>query len=281
VASADITEVRVCYTAGVATPKKTKPEPAPSEPSPTEEIQTNLADAAYHHILSQILRGTLTMGAEISRREVAASLNMSVLPVSEALQRLEQEMLVESGRRIGTRVRVPTPQDIRGFCTVREALETQSARLFNERARSTERQQLKDAAARLDVLYEEIADYPERFPEERLHELRLEHKQFHLAIARGAACPYLEHQVEKNLNLVFSSFYDRLFGDRRLPYQWHQTLASALCENSLEAADKAARHHVKHHLEEIMYRLEPFFTLNRDQIAVSMQNGKHGKAPGR
>ncbi len=246
---------------------------------PPESSDSNLADIAYHHILDQILRGTLQMGAEISRRELAAKLNMSVLPVSEALQRLEQEMLVESGRRVGTRVRVPTPQDIRGFCTVREALETQAARLFSERARSTERQQLKDAAARLDVLYEEIADYPERFPEERLHALRIEHNQFHLAIARGASCPYLEHQIEKNLNLVFSSFYDRLFGDRRLPYQWHQMLATPLCEADAEAADRAARRHVRHHLEEIMYRLEPFFSLNRDKIVISMHTPAPSKPP--
>jgi DNA-binding GntR family transcriptional regulator len=239
----------------------------------------NLADTAYQFILDQILRGTLQMGAEISRRDLAARLNMSVLPVSEALQRLEQEMLVESGRRVGTRVRVPTPQDIRGFCTVREALETQSARLFSERARSGERQQLKEKAARLDVLYEEIADFPERFPEERLHDLRVEHKQFHLAIAKGAACPHLEHQIEKNLNLVFSSFYDRLFGDRRLPYQWHQTLSTAICDADTDTADKAARRHVRHHLEEIMYRLEPFFSLNRDQIVISMHAAADRKPP--
>jgi DNA-binding GntR family transcriptional regulator len=236
-----------------------------------EAGESNLADLAYEYILDQILRGTYSVGMEISRREIAAKLDMSVLPVSEALQRLEQEMLVESGRRVGTRVRVPTPQDIRGFCTVREALETQAARLFSERARLAERQEIRGAAAQLDGLYEEIADHPERFPEERLHQLRLQHKRFHLTIARGAACPYLEHQIEKNLNLVFSSFYDRLFGERRLPYQWHQVLANALCEPDAEAADRAARCHVKHHLEEIMYRLEPFFSLNREKIVISMK----------
>jgi DNA-binding GntR family transcriptional regulator len=233
----------------------------------------NLTEAAYRHILGRILSGELSLGAEISRREVARELGMSVLPVSEALQRLEQEWLVESDRRVGTRVRVPTPQDIRGYCTVREALETEAARLFNERARLAEREHVKALASKLDRLYEQSAAHPERFPEERLHKLRLQHKEFHLLIARGAACPYLERQIEKNQNLVFSSFYDRLFGDRRLPYQWHGTLAAALCDGDVDSADRATRRHVRHHLEEILYRLEPFFSLDAGQIAASIERG--------
>lgn len=234
----------------------------------------NLTEVAYRHVLERILSGALALGAEISRREVARELGMSVLPVSEALQRLEQEWLVESDRRVGTRVRVPTPQDIRGYCTVREALETEAARLFNERARGAERERLNTLAAKLDRLYEQSAEHPERFSEARLYKLRLEHKEFHLLIARGAACPYLERQIEKNQNLVFSSFYDRLFGDRRLPYQWHGVLAAAICDGDIEAADRATRRHVRHHLEEIMYRLEPFFSLDAGQIAASIGKGR-------
>lgn len=256
----------------------------PKKAAPAKQLEaseSNLADTAYRHILENIQRGALPLGAEISRREVARDLDMSVLPVSEALQRLEQELLVESGRRVGTRVRIPTPQDIRGYCTVREALETQAARLFNERARSGERQQLREFAARLDLLYEESAEHPDRFPPDRLYSLRVEHRDFHLSIARGAACPHLELQIEKNLNLVFNSFYDRLFGERRLPFQWHQLLAAALTEGDTEAADKAARRHVQHHLEEIMYRLEPYFSLNREQIVISMRGGADAHGDGK
>ena len=53
-------------------------------------------------------------------RKLAAELNISVPPVSEALQRLEREGLLESKPRVGTRVRIPTPQDIEDRCQVRE-----------------------------------------------------------------------------------------------------------------------------------------------------------------
>ena len=59
---------------------------------------------------------------------------MSLLPVAEAIQRLATDGLVESRPRIGTRVCLPTAQDIRERYEVREALESQSARLFAEKA---------------------------------------------------------------------------------------------------------------------------------------------------
>lgn len=124
-------------------------------------------------------------------------------------------------------------------------------------------------ASRLDALYEESSDAPESFPAERMHDLRVLHKDFHLSIASGANCPYLYRQIEKTLNLVFMSFYDHLFGDRRLPFQWHGLLANAICDGNVDAADQASRRHVQHHLEEIMYRLEEYFTLDQERLTMA------------
>src|SRR5207249_11491172 len=93
---------------------------------------TSLAAEAYNIVRQRILRGELAMGQVISRRKLAAELGMSFLPVSEALLRLEIEGLLESRPRAGTRVRIPTQQDVRGHDVVREALEMQAARLFSE-----------------------------------------------------------------------------------------------------------------------------------------------------
>lgn len=230
-----------------------------------------MADRAYQYILDKILRGVWPLGAEIDRRKIAAELKMSLLPVGEALQRLEQEMLVESGRRVGTRVRIPTPQEIRGFCIVREALETEAARLFAERARISEREEIQRLAAELDALYESSAEQAQEASPDFLHELRLFHMRFHLRIAEAAGCPYLTHQIEKNQHLVFNSFYDKLFGPRRLPPDWHLSLARILAAGNVDQADQAMRRHVRHHLDEIMYRLEPYLNLDRERILISAE----------
>src|SRR2546426_10755518 len=95
---------------------------------------SSLASEAYEFVKHRILRGELIMGQVISRRKVAAELGMSFLPVSEALLRLEFEGLLESRPRAGTRVRIPSREDVRGHYIVREALEAQAARLFASRS---------------------------------------------------------------------------------------------------------------------------------------------------
>ena len=63
-------------------------------------VAKNLSEIAYRRILDRILRGKLPLGAPISRRSVAGQLKIGLLPVTEALQRLEGEGLVESKPRV-------------------------------------------------------------------------------------------------------------------------------------------------------------------------------------
>src|SRR5438132_846595 len=72
----------------------------------------SLAGEAYEFVKQRILRGHLPLGQVISRRKIAAELGMSFLPVSEALLRLEFEGLLESRPRAGTRVRIPSREDV-------------------------------------------------------------------------------------------------------------------------------------------------------------------------
>src|SRR5216110_1016378 len=112
----------------------------------------SLAAEAYEFVKRRILCGDLSMGQVISRRKIAAELGMSFLPVSEALLRLEFEGLLESRPRAGTRVRIPSREDVRGHYIVREALEVQAAMLFAFVATAGERTELRKLAARVDAL---------------------------------------------------------------------------------------------------------------------------------
>lgn len=155
---------------------------------------------------------------------------MSTLPVSDALQRLQNEALVVTVPRVGTMVRIPTPQDIRGFYTVREALESQAARLFAERARPVESRKLLQRAKDLDASYKACAS--SQPSEQELFDLRGQHMRFHLRLAEGANCPFL-------------------------PENWHTDLATVLSENDPDAADRAMRKHVRFRKDELLVRLEP------------------------
>src|SRR5690348_12102181 len=94
----------------------------------------------------------MAIGQAISRRKLAAELGMSFLPVSEALLRLEFEGLLESRPRAGTRVRIPSREDVIGHFVVREALESQVALMLPQTATPAERAELKKLAAKVDAL---------------------------------------------------------------------------------------------------------------------------------
>ena len=214
----------------------------------------SLSHQAYDLIRTGILKGQFPMGAPLSRRQLASQLGTSFLPVSEALQRLESEGMVESRPRVGTRVRVPTSQDIRGHYVIREALESQSARLFAEKASSQEREELRRMAERLDRLY---AD-----PSGDLFETFSFHERLHRRIAECTGCPALSEAIERNHILIFNWLYNSASQFNKLPSRWHQSLIEVLAKGDPGRADQKMREHVTYGMEEVLRRLEPVLGWN-------------------
>ena len=242
----------------------------------TDKNQT-LADRAYRIIRERILKGDYTFGTVVSRRDLASELGMSLVPINEAMARLENEYLIENTPRVGTKVRTPTPQEIRGFWAVREGLETQAARIFSRTASGKERAELIRMAKEVDLLHisSTSADEPDR---SALYEWRLAHMRFHTRIAECTNLPFLRNAIEKNQLLVFSWFYDhQLYGGRRLPAHWHEQLATALAEGPEELADAAMRRHIRNRLEELMLSLERFLFMDDSYLmrwSGALETGK-------
>src|SRR5688572_15233658 len=115
-------------------------------------VTSNLATDAYGVVRKRLVRGEVRLGQTISRRRLAAELGMSLLPVTIALLRLEYEGFLESRPCAGTRVRIPSREDLHGHYVVREALETQAARLFAAQASPKEREELRRLGAQVDEL---------------------------------------------------------------------------------------------------------------------------------
>lgn len=210
----------------------------------TNSGSESLAKRAYEQIRDEILRGDLAIGDILSRRRLAERLNMSFLPITEALQRLESEHLVESRPRIGTRVRIPTKQDILDSFEIREALETQAARLCCERMTYPERQRLLASAQHLDKLY--AASALEKKPSPFLFSVRTYHMQFHMSIAKQANSPGLLRAIEKEQVLIFNWLYDTAAQQNALPDGFHSELAEAICSGDLAETDAAMRKHIRY-----------------------------------
>jgi DNA-binding GntR family transcriptional regulator len=226
------------------------------------ERPDQLSEQAYRRVRDRILSGEYRFGTVINRRELADEFDMSLVPINEAMSRLENEYLIENTRRVGTKVRTPTPQDIRGFWAVREGLETQAARIYARVATARQRDELIKLASQLDAMHESTtaSDEPDS---KALYQWRCAHMRFHTRIAECTNLPFLTQQIERNQLLVFNWFYDhQLYGGVKLPAHWHEQLARSLAEGPEEAGDAAMRKHLHNKLEELMRSLEGFLLMD-------------------
>jgi GntR family transcriptional regulator, rspAB operon transcriptional repressor len=215
--------------------------------------QSSLASEAYTVVRQRILRGDIALGQVISRRKLAAELSMSFLPVSEALLRLEIEGLLESRPRAGTRVRIPSPEDVQGHYVVREALEVQAAMRFTQVATLGERSELKKLAVRVDQLSMQM-DRP-------LYQAV--HMKLHARIAQCARCPALLDAIEKTHALASIWFCVMRKPEPGDSPTRHQELADALCSGDHNRAAEEVRRHLVVAMEHSMEVLQPYFKLRK------------------
>ena len=218
----------------------------------------SLADRAYASVLERIQGGELVFGDLVSRRTIARELEMSLPPVAQAFQRLEHEGLLESRPRVGTRVRLPSVEDVRGLYMVREALECQAARLFAVGASKLERQLLQQQGAELDKML--------RGPDvDRIKYLKL-HERFHGLVPRATGLATFVASYEKTQLPIWTWISCSVFwADFRTDStpRWnsrsHSELAAALSGRDKGVADAAMRSHVQSGLDLILKHLEPYF----------------------
>jgi len=222
--------------------------------SPNRKQTGSFAQRAYLEIRNKILRGDLPVGVAVSRRKLADELDISVPPVMEALQRLEHEGLVESKPRVGTRVCIPNPKDVEDRSIVREALETQAARLFAERATTAEKKELKQMGRKMDQLY---AAFESNFTDrDFLFSVNTYHMKLHLRIAECARCPALRDAIEKEQVLIFNWLYEIAVQRRNLASDHHARLADSLVSGSPDEAQAAMRQHIHTGLKEVLLGLK-------------------------
>src|SRR2546426_458999 len=205
----------------------------------------SLAAEAYKFVKQRILHGELPMGQVISRRKIAAELGMSFLPVSEALLRLEFEDLLESRPRAGTRVRIPSREDVRGHYIVREALEVQAARLFATVATAEDRNEVQKLAARVDAM--SASEQSLYLPA---------HEKLHRRIAEGARCPALSVAIEKTHALASTWYCVARDASDQTPARRHQHLVELLTSGQPDEAAEAMREHVNRGMQNTMERLK-------------------------
>ncbi|NDA60215.1 MAG: GntR family transcriptional regulator, partial [Actinobacteria bacterium] len=84
-------------------------------------MNATFAAQAYDHIFNQLIRRDLRPGDLLDRKQIAEELGISLIPVSDAVQRLTHEGFLTTRRRQGTFVR-NSPKTLPDTCYFPEIL---------------------------------------------------------------------------------------------------------------------------------------------------------------
>ena len=196
-------------------------------------MDATFAEQAYDHIVNQLLRRDLRPGDLLDRKQIAEDLGFSLIPVSDAVQRLTLEGFLTTRRRQGTFVRPPSIEDVRGQLLLREALECQSARLYcGEKVRKAMPKLRKLAQAA-----DKAADTG--------RQLWTEDFAFHKALVALTECEALVSCFERVVNLSLFHQTALISPMHQTTYERHSELLEDLCEASVDDAESRIRRHVR------------------------------------
>lgn len=201
----------------------------------TTEYST-AAERAYRIICDAILSGALPQGQKLSRRNMAKLTGVSIIPVIEALHRLENEGLVESRPHWGSRVVQPTHEFIRDKYALREAVECQVVRMLCGTVSDAQIDELLELATEIDAM-QQSGDMDTFWDK---------HYFFHLRMAQFTNCPSLVGSLHR-INLFYLLQRAELEAQQILntiPHDNHERVVHAIAEGDPINAEEEMRIHV-------------------------------------
>jgi DNA-binding GntR family transcriptional regulator len=207
----------------------------------------SVAELVTAELRRSVLSGALAPGQTVSLRELASMLNVSFIPVREALRNLESEGLVNIRPGRSATVAPLDWDDLHAIYGLRRLLEPDIAR----------RSCLQISAAELDRLEAEAADFGD---ENRTMEAIYDaHHDFHLALFAPVTTTWenrmlsmLWRAAERYIRIGFG-LLDRDPNEHHRRRQAHEELIDDFRRRDPEAAAKAVDAHLDHN-EQIALR---------------------------
>lgn len=197
-----------------------------------------LLDGVVERLRTAILDGDLASGQRLSVPDLARTLGTSRTPVREALYALEQTGLVEIRPRRGAVVFGGGADTLAQMFELREALDGMAGRLAAERMSDDERVNLRRVATELDEAL--LAGDRERH-------LALD-LAFHAALRDGAHNPRLAvdlGRLRDQMTIIMRSSSNVPGAMGRGTRSDHRAIARAALAGDADAAERAARKHVR------------------------------------
>ena len=218
-----------------------------------ESFQT-APEIAYHIISQKILDGEFKPGMKLSRRKMAEVTNVSVIPVIEALKKLEEDGLVESQPKWGSFVTIPTEQKVIESFDAREAIECQVARIVSGSLTKEQKAVLYQIAEELDTI---------PYDSSTVKESRDRHLNFHKTLADASGNTFLTKMLDHiNLFWILCNAMLHKASKTEYPRYWHRKLMDDISSGDPDRAERSMREHVRDSRDSVL-----------EQVRNNLKNG--------
>lgn len=193
---------------------------------------------AYLKLREMIIEGKFSQTNTWSLRKLGKRLRMSVVPVTEAIRRLEQEGIVDVRPQRGIVIRELSSAELEELTLIREAIEVQAVRLLAIYKPEGKIRKLHQKAIKLRKLLEE----------QKYEQAAIVDFKFHQDIVNAAGSSSLTKQYDR-LSVLF------IINTEGLRTKWfhmeswlltnHLDLVKAIESGDPEKADREIRNHIK------------------------------------
>lgn len=212
-----------------------------ARPSRVEKRFRSLTKLLAEKLKEAILAGKLAPGERLSEEKLASSLNVSRVPLREALRCLEAEGYVTFLSNNNVTVSKPTMEDVQDYYMIASVLEGLAARLAVERAYPEEISRLKELHQLLKEAYQarDLARYFEA------------NSNFHRFIAEMARNEHLHRLIDQMRQEVQKTRILSLHLPQRLDYSMreHDQILDAFLKRNPGLAEATVVRHLKSQME--------------------------------
>lgn len=208
-------------------------------------------ECAYRYIVNAILTGVYNPGDFLLEQDLAAKLQVSRTPITQALTRLVSEGLLNKAPKKGCYIPIPTAQDADLVFYARQVAESAAAAKAAETATEKEMEILKDILRKDRSAFEN--------GEKQLWAIINE--EFHLSIAKFSHNSYLEKWV-KNIfwrSTLYVFYFDTFYKPSEVAVvhetpEQHRAILNAILERDASSAFSLMCQHVNTTYSKLLIR---------------------------
>ncbi|MFE7629536.1 GntR family transcriptional regulator [Kocuria sp. NPDC057446] len=201
------------------------------------EVLRSKSDLAYQAILEGVQQGRFAPGSRLVLAQLAAELGMSVVPVREAVRRLQQDGLVAYERNVGATVVGIDPVEYRNTMETLALVEGFSTAQCAPLITATELQRAREINDRMRRVLEDFDPVQFTALNKQFHSTLYEHHQ-------NAHILDLVHRGWNRLAALRSSTFAYVPGRARASVDEHDHLLDLIARGApFDAVEAAARQH--------------------------------------